>query len=71
MKWGIIGAGNIAKRFAQSQKHIENSCIYPLMMLYVNTFCQNEILSVMFSRIGTKPTVYGYITVIILFTFPK
>ena len=30
MKWGIIGAGNIAKRFAQSQSHIENSCIYAI-----------------------------------------
>lgn len=30
MKWGIIGAGNIAKRFAQSQGYIENSCIYAI-----------------------------------------
>ena len=30
MKWGIIGAGNIAKRFAQSQNHIKNSCIYAI-----------------------------------------
>lgn len=30
MKWGIIGAGNIAKRFAQSQSHIENSCIFAI-----------------------------------------
>lgn len=27
MKWGIIGAGNIAHRFAQSQSFIEGSCI--------------------------------------------
>ncbi len=45
--------------------------VYPLMMLNVNTFCQSEILSIVFSRIGIKPSVYGYITVIILFTFPK
>lgn len=30
MRWGIMGAGNIAKRFAQSQCHIESSCIYSI-----------------------------------------
>ena len=30
MKWGIIGAGIIAKRFAQSQSDIENSCVYAI-----------------------------------------
>lgn len=46
-------------------------CFYPLMMLHVNTFHQNVILSLMFSRMCKKHTVHGYITVIILFTFPK